>query len=103
LRGCTKIKTLLATLIPASLSGARKRTYIISILSLCLPVRLAAQANITPDAVDGQSGSYTTANASWPPSANSLALTSNGAPAGVALDSGGRLYVADTNNNRLLN
>ena len=53
--------------------------------------------DMVADIVFGQSGNFTTATTSFPPNANTMAF-----PYAVAADSSGNLYVADTDNARVL-
>ncbi|HTK07122.1 MAG TPA: NHL repeat-containing protein [Ktedonobacteraceae bacterium] len=55
-----------------------------------------AAGSTTATRVYGQDGSFTTANSA------SITATSLNTPAAVALDSSGNVYIADTNNNRVL-
>ncbi len=58
----------------------------------------ASAQSTTADVVYGQGGSFTTSN----PNNGGISANSLWDPYGVALDSGGNLYVADYNNNRVL-
>jgi len=58
------------------------------------------KGSITADQVYGQSGSFTTSAGN--PSYTVASATSLEQPSGLALDAQGGLYVADTNNNRVL-
>ena len=71
---------------------------VVSALLLSASTASAAPGDATADRVFGQGGSFTSGTCNLPASPDTTLC----APWGVALDSGGRLYVADTNNNRVL-
>jgi len=72
--------------------------FVLALVNVAPGAALAAPPDSTADVVYGQLGSFTTANVN----AGGLSASSLAAPDGVALDGSGGLYIADTNNQRVL-
>jgi sugar lactone lactonase YvrE len=72
--------------------------FVLALVNMAPGAALAAPPDSTADVVYGQLGSFTTASVN----AGGLSASSLAAPDGVALDGSGGLYIADTNNQRVL-